>query len=285
MRYMLIRKADHHTEDGVMPSEALLKDMADYNERLLHAGVLEGGDGLRPSRDGYRIQFRDGEPTVTDGPFTESRELIAGYTILDVDSPREALDWAMRWPRSDGDGNVTLELRRFFAMEDFDPGPATDQHRALGDQLTRLPTAMNVHVVFPGNCREAMTFYADVTGGSVEAMLTFGETPAAADTPADWHDRIIHASVNLRGRRIMGADMAGDCYTKPQGARIHLEFADPARGEAVFNRLADGGSIVMPWEQTFWAHRFGMVDDRFGIGWMISCEIDHCTDNTGRDAP
>lgn len=162
---------------------------------------------------------------------------------------------------------------------------AIDQHEAMGDQLPALPTAMNIHMVFPGNCREAMALYADVTGGNVEAMITFGETPAAAETPAEWHDCIVHASVNIGGRRLMGADMAGDCYTPPQGARIHLEFADPARGEAVFNQLADGGSVVMPYEETFWAHRFGMVDDRFGIGWMISCEIDHCSTDTGRDTP
>lgn len=274
MRYMLMRKADAQTEEGVLPSEAVLQAMADYNERMARAGVFVTGDGLRPSREGCRVTFRDGEPLVTDGPFAETKELLAGYTVLEVASLEEALAWAKQWPREDGD--VTLELRRYFAVEDFTPGPALDQHRAHG----RLPTDMNVHLAFPGTCREAMTFYAEVTGGHLEAVITYGETPAAADTPAHWHDRIIHASLNLRGRRLMGADMDRDCYRAPQGAHVQLSYAEPEQAEAVFARLADGGTETMPMEETFWARRFGIVSDRFGVHWMIACGLGECGRNT-----
>ncbi len=268
MKYMLMRKADAQTEEGILPSEELLQAMANYNERMARAGVFVSGEGLRPSREGWRITLENGEPRVIDGPFAETKELLAGFTVLDVDSPEEAVAWAKQWPREDGD--ATVELRRFFAPEDFAPGPGVEHHRAHG----RLPSEMNVHLVFSGNCREAMAFYAEVTGGHVESMVTFGGTPAAADTPAHWHDRIIHASLNLRGRRLMGADMDGDCYQAPQGAAVYLAYPEPEQAEAIFARLSEGGSVTMPIGETFWARRFGMATDRYGIHWMIACELD-----------
>lgn len=272
MKYMLMRKADQETENGVLPSEALLRAMADYNERMLRAGVFVTGDGLRPTSEGCRITFRDGEPVVTDGPFAETRELLAGYTVLEVDSLDEAIAWARQWPRDDSGGNVTLELRRYFTMEDFNPGPGLDDHL----RHERVPTETNVHLAFAGNCREAITFYADITGGHLEAMITFGETPAAADVSEDWHDRIIHASVNIRGRRLMGADMQPDCYEAPRGAQVHLEYEQSEQAELVFRRLLDGGTQRMPFGPTFWANRFGMVTDRFGVSWMISSGLGRC---------
>jgi len=272
MKYMLMRKADTDTENGVMPTEDILQAMADYNDRMTRAGIFISGEGVRPSREGCRIEFRNGEPIVTKGPFEQTSELLAGYSVLEVDSLEEGIAWAKQWPPEDADGNVTLELRRYFTLEDFAPSPALDQHRAQ----ERLPREMNVHVAFAGNCREAMAFYADVTGGHLESMLTYGETPAAAEVAPELHDRIIHASLNLRGRRLMGADMAGDCYQAPQGAQIHLNYDDPAQAERVFQAFCEGGTVIMPYEETFWAHRFGMVTDRFGVQWMISAELEHC---------
>ncbi|HEY9118261.1 MAG TPA: VOC family protein [Marinobacter sp.] len=140
----------------------------------------------------------------------------------------------------------------------------------------KLPREMNVHVAFAGNCREAMEFYAAVTAGHLEAMITYGETPAAEDVPAEMRDRIIHSSLNIRGRRLMGADMAGDCYQAPQGAQVHLDYADTEQSERVFRALAEEGTVIMPFDQTFWAHRFGMVKDRFGVQWMISADLEQC---------
>ncbi|MCL7944153.1 YciI family protein [Marinobacter sp. ATCH36] len=276
MKFMLMRKADKDTEQGVMPSEDLLQAMADYNEEMLKAGVLVSGEGLHPSKDGCRIEFTNGEPVITDGPFAETKELLAGFTVLEVASKEEAIEWATRWPKSDADGHARLELRPFFGLEEFKPGAAIDKHRQMGEQLQRLPAQINIHLAFAGNCREAMAYYADVLGGQIETMITHGETPIADQTPKDWHDKIVHASLTLKGRRIMGADMAGDCYTRPQGVQVHLEYGDTKQAEQVFNQLTEGGSIVMPFEKTFWAHRFGMVTDRFGTQWMVSNEIDSC---------
>ena len=102
-----------------MPSEELLNAMGNYMEELAKAGVLLGGEGLHPSSRGARVEFRGGKPTVIDGPFAEAKELIAGYTMLQVKSEEEALEWVKRWPGLDGGGNVRLEVRRVFEAEDF----------------------------------------------------------------------------------------------------------------------------------------------------------------------
>ncbi|ASK20832.1 YciI family protein [Halomonas sp. N3-2A] len=281
MKFMLIRRADTNTENGVMPSQELLADMAAYNQRLTEAGVFLGGDGLHPTSDGCLIRFDKGTPTIIPGPFSHPSERIAGYSVLEAPTLEEAIHWAQQWPAQDADGNVTLELRRYFSLEDFEPGAGIEQHR----NLARVPDAMNVHVAFPGTCREAMQFYADVTGGQLECLLTYAETPAAEHVPPALHDHVIHASLNLRGRRLMGADMAADCYTPPQGVEIQLEYRDIEQAARTFAQLAEGGKIVMPFEATFWSPGFGMVTDRFGVGWMVNVPSENCSLATEGDAP
>ena len=119
MRFMIIRKADQDTERGVMPSAELLQAMTQYNDALYKAGILRGGEGLTPSVKGARIRFVDGNPVVIDGPFSESKELIAGFTLIEVGSREEAIEWVKRWPAIDGGGHVELELRQIFEMDDF----------------------------------------------------------------------------------------------------------------------------------------------------------------------
>ena len=119
MRFMIIRKADRDTEAGAKPSAQLVADMMRYNEEMVNAGVMRAGDGLQPTSKGARIKFSGGTPTITDGPFTEAKELIAGYTIIEVSSREEALDWVKRWPPIDGDGEVELELRQLYESDDF----------------------------------------------------------------------------------------------------------------------------------------------------------------------
>jgi hypothetical protein len=119
MRFMVLRMADEETEAGVMPTEALLRVMGDYMEEMSKAGVLLAGEGLHPSSKGKKINFSAGKPTVIDGPFAETKELIAGYAMIKVKSEQEALDWIKRWPAMDAGGNVQLELRRVFDDEEF----------------------------------------------------------------------------------------------------------------------------------------------------------------------
>ena len=119
MRFMIIRKADADTEAGAMPPQGLFEAMIQYNQEMIDAGVMVGGDGLHPSARGARIKFHGGKPTVTDGPFAEAKELIAGYTMIEVGSREEALEWVKRWPALDGDGEVELELRQVISADDW----------------------------------------------------------------------------------------------------------------------------------------------------------------------
>lgn len=119
MRFMIIRKADRDTEANVMPSTGLLAAMGAYMESMGNAGILRGGDGLKPSSEGARVSFSDGKPSVVDGPFAETKELIAGYSIIDVPSLAGATAWAKKWPALDAGGNVQLEIRPFFEADDF----------------------------------------------------------------------------------------------------------------------------------------------------------------------
>ncbi|HET7835211.1 YciI family protein [Variovorax ginsengisoli] len=116
MRFMVIVKASKESEAGVMPSQQLLTDMGNYNEALVKAGVLLAGEGLHPSSKGARMRFSGKERTVIDGPFSETKELIAGFWLWQVRSKEEALEWLRRAPFDDG---VELELRQVFEMDDF----------------------------------------------------------------------------------------------------------------------------------------------------------------------
>jgi len=121
MRFMIIRKADKETEAGVLPSTELLAAMMKYNEELVKAGVMLQGEGLQASSKGARVKFSKGKPTVMDGPFAETRELIAGFSMIQVKSKEEAIEWVKRWPGIDGHGEVEIEIRQVFEAEDFGP--------------------------------------------------------------------------------------------------------------------------------------------------------------------
>ena len=122
MRFMLLLKADKNTEAGVLPTERDLAVMGQFNQQLIDAGVLVDGQGLHPSSRGARITFPGGKPTVTDGPFAETKELIAGYWMLNVKSKEEAIEWAKKVPFQmlpTNEGTPEIEIRQVFELEDF----------------------------------------------------------------------------------------------------------------------------------------------------------------------
>ncbi|MEP6690104.1 MAG: YciI family protein [Gemmatimonadaceae bacterium] len=134
MRFMIIRRADKETEAGMMPSGELLAAMMKYNEEMVNAGVMLAGEGLKPSAHGARVKFSNGKPVITDGPFAETKELIAGYSMIQVKSMQEALEWVQRWPSIDAHGEVELEIRPLLEAEDF--GDAfTPEMQAQEDRL------------------------------------------------------------------------------------------------------------------------------------------------------
>jgi hypothetical protein len=130
MRFLAILKATANSEAGVVPSEKLLADMAKFHEELVNAGVLLEAEGLHPSATGVRLRFAGGTVTVTDGPFAESKELVAGIWILQVRSKDEAVEWMTRCPPPMGDAPGEIELRQVYDPADFPPDDAI-AHNAL----------------------------------------------------------------------------------------------------------------------------------------------------------
>jgi len=126
---------------------------------------------------------------------------------------------------------------------------------------------------FDGQCEAAFKYYERLLGGKIEALLTFGSTPAAADVPPTHVDKIMHARLVLApGQELMGSDSPPGRHESPKGMHVSLLLPSIAEGERIFRGLADGGTVEMPFEQTFWAPRFGMVVDRYGTPWMVNVE-------------
>jgi hypothetical protein len=133
MRFMILVKATKDTEAGVMPEEKLFAAMADYHEQLAKAGVLLDASGLQPTTKGWRIKYSRDKRTVIDGPFTEAKELIAGYTIIQAKSREEALEWTKRFPNPSVDGReAEIEVRQLYELEDFTPSEAIERFREMG---------------------------------------------------------------------------------------------------------------------------------------------------------
>jgi len=136
MRFMIIVKASKDSEAGKMPSEELLAAMAKFNEELVKAGIMLDGAGLQASSKGARVRFSGDKRTVIDGPFAETKELIAGYWIFDVKSKEEAIEWVKRAPNPH-DGESEIEIRQFFELEDFGESDAVEHHREVGKRLAK----------------------------------------------------------------------------------------------------------------------------------------------------
>jgi len=133
-RFMMIVKASKDSEAGVMPEDSMLTAMGKYNEELVKAGVLLDGAGLQASSKGWRVQYSGGKRTVVDGPFAETKELIAGYWIIRTKTREEALEWSKRIPNPHHE-DCHVEVRQFFELEDFAQTPAIEKHRELQARL------------------------------------------------------------------------------------------------------------------------------------------------------
>jgi hypothetical protein len=130
---MIIVKGTKDSEAGVMPDEKRLVEMASYHEELARAGLLLDGSGLKPTSKGARIKFSGGKRTWIDGPFTESKEVIAGYTLIQAKSREEAIQWAKRFPNPAGEGkDAEIEIRELFELEDFQPSDTLERFREIG---------------------------------------------------------------------------------------------------------------------------------------------------------
>lgn len=131
---------------------------------------------------------------------------------------------------------------------------------------------LNPYLTFNGQCEAAFKFYERCLGGKIEMLLTHGESPMAEQTPPEWRSKIMHARLVVGDKVLMGSDAPPDRFEQPKGFSVSLSVDAPAEAERIFQALAQNGAVQMPIQETFWAVRFGMVVDRFGIPWMVNCE-------------
>jgi len=133
MRFMLIVKASKESEAGVLPSEKELAEMGKFNEQMVKNGMMLAGEGLQASSKGARVTFKGGKPTVVDGPFAETKELVAGFWLIQAKSKEEAIEWARRAPSVDGE----IEVRQVFELEDFGQNEGVEIHKQIRDELSK----------------------------------------------------------------------------------------------------------------------------------------------------
>ncbi|HEY6128873.1 MAG TPA: VOC family protein [Candidatus Acidoferrum sp.] len=126
------------------------------------------------------------------------------------------------------------------------------------------------YLLFLGNCREAFQFYEKALGGKLD-LMTYGSSPEAGKLPAAMRDQVMHARLSAGNTALMGSDCPPEHYAKPQGFSVSVSAADPAETERIFNALVKDGKTKMPLQQTFWSAKFGMLQDKFGIKWMVNC--------------
>jgi PhnB protein len=131
---------------------------------------------------------------------------------------------------------------------------------------------INPYLNFNGQCEIAFRFYEKLLGGRIVTMQTHGDSPMASQTPPDWQKAILHARLVVGDQVLMGSDAPPQYFHKPQGFSVSLNIDTSAEADRIFNALAENGTIQMPIQETFWAKRFGMLTDRFGVPWIVNCD-------------
>jgi PhnB protein len=130
----------------------------------------------------------------------------------------------------------------------------------------------NTYLFFDGECQAAFKFYEQCLGGKIDEMMTYGDAPLSEEIPSEQRDRIMHANLTVGGMVLMGSDTPPDGFKKPQGFSVNLLFDDLVEAERIFQKLAENGTVNMPFQETFWSTGFGMLVDRFGTPWMINVQ-------------
>ena len=274
MKVMVIVKATKSSEAGELPSTQLLTEMGEFNEELVRAGIMKAGEGLKPSSAAKRVHFQGSNRIVTDGPFAETKELIAGFWLWEVTSMEEAIEWVKRCPNpmlEDSD----IDIRPVFGMDDFEESDPTGTIRAQEESLIHTmalqEASVQPYLFFGGRCEEALAFYEEALGATIHMKMRFNESPDAVPDgmlQTGFENKIMHSSFAVGKMMIMASDGCDD-QSKFDGFRLALSVPSEAAADSAFNALAEGGTVDMPLTKTFWSPRYGMVTDRFGVGWMV----------------
>ncbi|HEU4854650.1 MAG TPA: VOC family protein [Nitrosospira sp.] len=131
---------------------------------------------------------------------------------------------------------------------------------------------LNPYLSFNGRCEEAFKFYEQCLGGKIGVILNYGSSPMAEKTPSEWHNKIMHVRLAVGDQLLMGSDSLPEYYEETKGMSVSLNTSDTAEAERIFQALSENGTVRMALQETFWAARFGMLVDQFGIPWMVNCE-------------
>ncbi|MBI1379810.1 MAG: hypothetical protein GC161_01835 [Planctomycetaceae bacterium] len=279
MQVAVFVKATKSSEAGIKPgkdTQTMFEEMGRFNEALIEAGIMKDGGGLQPSSKGVRVRFRGKDRIVTDGPFAETKELVAGYWLWEVVSMEEAIEWVKRCPNPMPEESE-IEIRPMYGCEDLAPVMTPElqaREGQLGEQLAMAKATVQPYLFFGGRCGEALDFYRDALHAKVGLVLKWSdcpEPPPAGTLPPGYDTKIMHAEFTVGEMTLMGSDGCGGPQDGPNplGFRLALCVPSAADADRVFAALADGGQVDMPLAETFFSPRYGMVTDRFGIGWMV----------------
>lgn len=274
MRFMVLIKADKNTEAGVMPSEQVLAAMGQFNEALVKAGVMLSGEGLQPSIKGARLRFSGAQRTLVDGPFAETKELIAGFWIWQVKSREEAIEWARRCPNPTG-AEGEIELRQIFEAEDF----GAEFTPELREQEERLRAQLAKPAVAPVPAPKGATPYL-VVKGAADAIRFYEQAFQArlltrVEAP---NGSLMHAELQVGPASFM---MTEECAQ--YGALSPLTIGGsgssatvyvPDVDAAVARCVAAGARIDMPLQDQFWGDRCASITDPFGHKWMVATHLE-----------
>lgn len=282
MRFMVLIKADKNSEAGQMPDEQLLTEMGNFNEELVKAGVMLSGEGLHPSSKGARVRFSGKERSVVDGPFAQTKELIAGFWIWQVKSREEAIEWVKRCPNPMGE-NSEVELRQIFESEDFG-AELTPELRAQEDRLRAELATPKVEPV--PESRGAIPYL--VIRGAADAIGFYQQVLNAAlvfrlDAP---DGKVMHAEMTIGPARFMLSEERPEYQALSPisvgGTGSSVMAYVPDVDAAMARALAAGATQGMPVADQFWGDRCGSITDPFGHQWMIATHIEDPSDEQVR---
>ena len=281
MRFMIIVKATRDSEAGVMPDEKLLASMATYHQELQKAGMLLDASGLQPSAKGWRVKYSGEKRTVIDGPFTETKELVAGYTLIQAKSQEEALAWTRRFPNPAIDnGQCEIEVRQLFELEDFEQGEAIERFREMGmaKKVSFLPAGMHPvtpHLVCDG-ASAAIEFYKQAFAAEEVARMPGPQ------------GKLMHAMIRIGGAAVMlvdefpemGASGPKSLNGSPVTVHLYVEDVDAFVARAT----GAGAKITMPIADMFWGDRYCRLEDPFGHHWSVATHLRDMTMDEMRQA-
>lgn len=273
MKVMILVKASHSSEAGVMPSQQQLAEMGAFNEELIRSGVIADGAGLRPSSQGIRVRFSGTTRTVINGPFAETKELVAGYWLWNVESIEQAIDWVKKCPNPMPEDSE-IEIRPLFTADDFGEEFTPElraQEAGLEATLAMQKSTVQSYLFFGGRCDEALEFYKTALHAKLGMVLRFNESPEPP--PPDmlqpgFEQKIMHCEFQVGNMTLMASDGCDD-KSRFDGFRLALSVPSETDAERVFAALAQCGKIDMPLAKTFWSPCYGMVTDQFGVAWMV----------------